>query len=263
MCGPASRASRAARGPARRPFARPVPLGVLARRPPDAGRRTRPDRRPAPAPAPAPMPPVPIGPSRMSPARSDPHDHHHRPWRGVLVATALPAPRRPLRRLRRLRRALRLARRRTAATASYRTARSASTRCSPPRSAPRSSRPPSPRSAGDRVMPGRRRLRRPPRPAAGPSRRATPAARAVMLLPPNAYRADERVGRSPTTPRSPQAGAAGRGVQQPASTPRSTSPPSCSPSCTREGLIVGRQGVLRRCPPRLPASPNSPRNSTC
>ena len=63
------------------------------------------------------------------------------------------------------------------------------------------------------------------------------AADAVMLLPPNTYRADERavVEHYRTVA---AVGLPGRRLQQPVSTPRSTSRPSCSPGCTARGSIV-------------------------
>ena len=89
-----------------------------------------------------------------------------------------------------------------------------------------------------------------PRPAAGPSRpREAGCGRCCCCRP------------TPTAPTSgpcvahyrevAKAGRAGRRVQQPASTPRSTSTPALLARLHGEGLIVGGQGVHRRRPPRL------------
>ena len=85
---------------------------------------------------------------------------------------------------------------------------------------------------------------------------AEAGAGSVLLLPPNAYRADERAVRRPLR-RGRPGRAARRRVQQPASTPRSTSPPPCSPGCTpRAASSPSRSSAATSAGPTR--SPNSP-----
>ena len=99
-------------------------------------------------------------------------------------------------------------------------------------------------------MPGVGRLRRGRGAALGRAGAPRPAAGAVLLLPPNAYRADERAVVEPL-PRGRQGRAAGRRLQQPVSTPRSTSTPALLARLHERGADRGGQGVHRRRPPRL------------
>ena len=83
-----------------------------------------------------------------------------------------------------------------------------------------------------------------------------------MLLPPNAYRADERAGRR-ALPRGRQGRAADRRLQQPDRHQGRPDARSCSPELHGEGLIVGGQGVHRRRAPRATGSPSWRPASTC
>ncbi len=104
--------------------------------------------------------------------------------------------------------------------------------------------------------------------ALGRAGRARPARRPVLLLPPNAYRADERIVAGPLR-RGRQGRACRSWRTTTRTTPRSTSRPNCSPSCTRTGHIVAVKefsGDVRRAyeiAELAPASTCSSARTTC